>query len=137
MGVFRGTGTVFSRGDAASPEVFSAVGDITSIGGPSITKDEIEVTALDSSAKEFIGALDDPGELSLEVNMNFQDAQQVLLRGDAEGNTLVNYRIIWNDVSSTQVDFTGEVMEFTVNTEAQDAVKASIRIKISGALAWS
>ena len=47
MGVFRGAGTVLSRGDAASPEVFTGVGDVVSIAGPAITKDEIEVTALD------------------------------------------------------------------------------------------
>ncbi len=62
MGVFRGTGTQFLRGDAASPEVFTAVGDVISISGPSIVKDEIEVTALDSTAKEFISDLDNPGE---------------------------------------------------------------------------
>lgn len=137
MPVFRGTGSQFLRGDGASPEVFTAVGDIITIGGPAISKDEIEVTALDSTAKEFIGALDDPGEITLELNTNFQDAQQVGLRSDAEGNAQGNYRIIWNDVSSTQVDFLAEVMDWSANTEANDAVKSSVRLKISEALTWS
>ena len=50
MAVFRGSGTVLSRGDAASPEVFTAIGDVISISGPAITKDAIETTALDSVA---------------------------------------------------------------------------------------
>ena len=137
MGVFRGAGTVFSRGDGASPEVFTAVGDVVSISGPAITKDEIETTALDSTAKEFIGALDDPGELTMELNWNPQDVGHVGLRVDAEGNTVKNYRVVWNDVSSTQVDFAGEVMEFTLNTEPNDAVKGSVRVKVRGALTWS
>lgn len=137
MGVFRGAGTTFARGDGASPEVFTAVGDVVSIDGPQISKDEIEVTALDSAAKEFIGALDDPGELTLQLNWNPQDAGHVALRQDAEGSTVRNYRIVWNDVSSTQVTFAGEVMEFSLNTEPNDAVKGSVRVKISGSLTWA
>lgn len=137
MAVFRGAGTTFARGDGASPEAFTTVGDVVSLGGPQIQKDEIEITALDSTAKEFLGALDDPGELSLELNWNPQDTQHVALRQDAEGTAQRNYRIVFNDVSSTQIDLTGEVMEFSLNTEPNDAVKASIRIKVSGALTWS
>jgi len=137
MGVFRGSGTVLSRGDAASPEVFTAVGDVISIAGPAITKDEIEVTALDSTAKEFIGALDDPGEITMEINWNPQDSEHVNLRTDAEGAVVRNYRIVWADLSSTQVTFSAEVMEFSLNTEANDAVKGSVRMKISGALIWA
>lgn len=126
-----------SRGDAASPEVFTGVADVVSISGPAITKDEIEVTALDSSAKEFIGALDDPGELTMELNWNPQDSEHVNLRADAEGSVVRNYQVVWSDVSNTQVDFAGEVMEFSLNTEPNDAVKGSVRIKISGALIWT
>ena len=137
MAVFRGTGTTFYRGDGASPEVFTAVGDVVSIAGPEISKEEIEVTALDSTAKEFISALDDPGEVTLLVNWNPQDAQHVLLRSDAEGNTARNYRIIWSDVSSTQVNFNGQVMVFSLNTESASATQANLRLKITGALTWS
>lgn len=137
MPVFRGSGTVLSRGDAASPEVFTAIGDVISIAGPAISKDEIETTALDSTAKEFIGALDDPGEITMELNWNPQDSEHINLRADAEGSTVRNYRVIWSDVSTTQVDFSAEVMEFSLNTEPNDAVKGSVRMKISGALAWT
>lgn len=137
MAVFRGAGTTFARGDAASPEVFTTVGDVVTLAGPAISKDEIEVTALDSTAKEFIGALDDPGEITMELNWNPQDGQHVLLRQDAEGNTVRNYRVVFNDVSSTQVDFAAEVMEFSLNTEPNDATKASVRLKVTGSLTWS
>jgi hypothetical protein len=137
MAVFRGTGTSFARGDGASPEVFTTIGDVISISGPSITKDEIEVTALDSTAKEFIGALDDPGDVTLELNWNPQDTEHVNLRTDAEGNTKRNYRIVWNDISSTQATVNAEVMEFSINTEANDAVKASVRLKLNGAITWA
>lgn len=137
MTVFRGSGTNFQRGDAASPEVFGTVGDVVSIAGPAISKEEIEVTALDSASKEFLGALDDPGEISLALNWNPQDTEHVNLRSDAEGSVVRNYRVVWSDVSATTVTFAGEVMEFSLNTEANDAVKGSVRIKISGGLTWS
>lgn len=137
MPVFRGSGTVLSRGDGASPEVFAAIGDVVSLSGPSISKDEIEVTALDSTAKEFLSALDDPGEITFELNWNPQDPTHPLLRADAEGSAQGNFRVVWADVSSTTVDFAGEVMEFSINTDPNDATKASLRIKINGALAWT
>lgn len=137
MSVFRGSGTTFSRGDASSPEGFTAVGDVVSISGPGISKEEIDVTALDSSSKEYIGALDDAGEMTLELNWNPQDTGHVGLRSDAEGSTARGYRVIWADVSSTQLDFQGEAMEFSINTEPNDAVKASVRIKVNGSLTWS
>lgn len=137
MSVFIGAGTVFSRGDGASPEVFTDVGDVLSVVGLGGVKDEVEITNLGSVAKQFVSALSDFGEVQLELNWNPQDAEHVLLRSDQEGSARVNYRVIWADVSSTQVDFNGEVMEFSISTEPNDAVKASVRIKLSGALTWS
>ena len=137
MAVFRGTGTSIRLGNGASPEVFTAVGDVISVDGPNITKDQIEVTALDSSAKEFLDDIDDAGDVTVEMNWNPQDAQQVALRSDAEGSSARNFRIIYNDVSSTQVDFSGRVLEFNINVQAADAVKATARIKVSGSLTWS
>ncbi len=134
---FRGAGTVFSRGDGASPEVFTAVSNVVSISGPGISKDDIEVTHLGSSAKEFIGALDDPGELTLVINWDPSNTQQVGLRQDAEGTSQGNYRIVWADADSTQVDFLAEVMEFSLETQPNDKVVANVRLKISGALTWS
>ncbi len=134
---FRGAGTVFSRGDGASPEVFNTVTNVISITGPQISKEDIEVTHLGSTAKEFISALDDPGELQLQMNWDPSNAQHVGMRSDAEGSTTRNYRIVWNDASSTQVDFLGEAMDFSLDTQPNAAVVASVRVKISGALTWS
>ncbi len=137
MPVFRGSGTAFKRGDGASPEIFVTIADVISISGPGITKDEIETTALDSNAKEFIGALDDPGEITLELNQNFQDPGQPLLRADAEGSALGNFEVVWSDVSGTKAAFNGEVMEYSITAEANDAVKASVRIKVNGSITWT
>ena len=137
MGVFRGSSSSFRRGDAASPEVFVAVGDVVSIAGPGIVKEEIDTTALDSTGKETISGLQDGGEITLELNWNPQDTEHVNLRTDAEGTARKNYRIVWSDASSTQVTFLAEVMEFSLNTEPNDAVKASVRLKISGTLTWA
>ena len=44
-----GVGTTFSVGDGASPEVFTAIGEIVNASGPNISAEQIEVTTLDSS----------------------------------------------------------------------------------------
>ena len=90
MPVFIGAGTVFSRGDGASPEVFTDVGDVLSVVGLGGVKDEVEITNLGSVAKQFVSALADFGEVQLELNWNLQEAAHVLHRSDHEGSARAN-----------------------------------------------
>ncbi|NNF65986.1 MAG: outer capsid protein Hoc [Gammaproteobacteria bacterium] len=134
---FIGSGTELRRGDGAGTEVFTLVSNITNITGPNISKDEVDVTNMDSTAREFISALDNPGSISFTMNWDPSNAQQVLVRSDAEGNSAGNWQIVWSDTDSTQVDFSGEVMSFSINTTPDGATTADVEIKISGSLTWS
>lgn len=137
MSVFKGIGTVLSLGDGASPEVFTAVADVVSLDDFGPRKADIDVTALDSEGQEFIDDTPDFGEVSGELNVNYQNAMQVLMRADAGGSVQRNFRIVFSDVSSTQADFTGRVMEFIISTQARAVVTARFRIKLSGVITWS
>lgn len=133
-----GVGTDLLRGDGAPTEAFVVVPEVISIGGPQITKGDIEVTNLDSTAKEFISDLKDNGALDCEMNWLPNDATQTLVRSDAEGSTGGNWRIIWPATGgNVQVDFFAEVNSFTINTEPGAQATASWTLKISGALTWS
>lgn len=50
-----------------SPATYTEVEGVASINIPGLTKDEIEVTDLSSTSKEFIDGLGDAGELSFEL----------------------------------------------------------------------
>jgi predicted secreted protein len=65
-----GHGSKFRVGDGASPEVFTAIAEVTSITPPSITRDVIDATNADSPDgwREHIPGLKDGGEVSIEGN---------------------------------------------------------------------
>ncbi|MCI0687121.1 MAG: hypothetical protein L0Y54_07800, partial [Sporichthyaceae bacterium] len=63
-------GTVLKRGDGGSPENFTAIGRSTSISGPGLSRETLDVTAHDSPDqwREFQGGLRDGGELTVDIN---------------------------------------------------------------------
>ena len=122
-------------------DTFDTIGNITAISGPEFSKDEIEHTDMDSTAKEFFGDLANPGSINFTCNRNFGDAGQEAARDDVAGQTQRNIRIERLDPADDSVletvDFVGEVMEWN-----EDAAQASVftitgRIKVSGAVAFT
>lgn len=137
--VMAGIGTIFQVGTNASPIVYTAVARVISIGGPNLSSEQVEITTLDSSGgyKEFINGLKDGGEFTLELYWKKSDAKQVILRNALGSETSLPMKVIWPDSPSTRCAFLGLVTGFTMNTVANEGVKATITIKISGAPTWT
>ncbi len=133
------------QGDGASvapgADTFDAIGNITALSGPSFTKDEIEHTDMDSTAKEYFGDLPNAGEITFTANRNFGNAGQTAARSDAAGETQRNIRIERLDPSDDSVletaDFKGEVMEWTEDATQGSAFTVTGRIKITGDVTFS
>lgn len=61
-------GMTIARGDGATPtEVFTTIPEVKSISGPDGSANEIDVTDLSSSAKEFRMGLQDEGNITLDM----------------------------------------------------------------------
>lgn len=131
-------------GQGVAPDVlpgadtFDLIGNISAMSGPSFSKDEIEHTDMESTAKEFFGDLANPGEISFTANRNFGNAGQTATRTDAQGQTQRNIRIERLDPSDDSVletvDFVGEVMEWTEDATQGSPFTVTGRIKISGSV---
>jgi predicted secreted protein len=65
-----GFGTKLLRSDMESSPTFTELAGITSISGPGISREILDVTAHDSADayREFLGGVKDPGEVSVDVN---------------------------------------------------------------------
>ena len=133
-----GVGTTISIGDGASPEVFTAIGEVTNLGGPEISAEEIETTSLDSVGgfKEFIGGLRDGGSVTLDMNYLGSNAQQNDMR-DNIGGVTKNYQISWPYSPAVTCTFAAQVSNMTFNTEPNAAISASVSLKVSGEPTWS
>lgn len=136
-----GVGAQFQVGDGNSPEVFTKVAEVTSISGPELTAEPIDVTSLDSTGgyKEFIPGFLDSGSVQLEVNFIATNQPQTDLRTRVStvGQAAQNYRIILPDTGATQIDFAAIVESFSITAESGSQITASISLKISGPTTWS
>lgn len=127
-------GTVIKRGNGATPEVFSTIGEIKGFQGlRSGTRKEIDVTTLTSTAKEFRLGLKDSGEVTFDLNYDPTDAQQEALEGDLdEATTATNFRIVLSDGAGTQFDFAAFVKKFELSGQPDDVIQGSLVLRISG-----
>ena len=127
-----GVGTQFKRGNGASSEVFTAVAEVVSIGGPSLSAEFIDVTNLDSTGgyREYIRGFRDGGQVTL--NMNWNQASFSLFLGDYQTAGSVNYQIVFADAGATTVDFAGFVTDMPMSIPTDDKVSLDVTIKVTG-----
>jgi predicted secreted protein len=129
-----GVGTVFQRWGGAAWANFA---EVTSITGPTMTRDFIDVTSLDSTGgyREYITGFRDAGTISM--NMNFTRDSYDLLKTDFESSTLQNYQIILSDVENSAIEFEGLVTEIPITIPTDDKISVDCTIKITGAVTIS
>ena len=124
-----GVGTVFNRWSGSA---WVPLAEINSITGPGMTRDQIDVTSLDSIGgyREFIAGFRNAGTVALA--MNFTRDTYELMKEDFESNIAGNYQIILPDLESTGLDFEGLVTELPLSIPADDKVTADVTIQITG-----
>jgi len=139
---FAGYGTVLKRGDAGSPEIFTAVAEVVSLSGLDMDLQMIEATHMTSpnAWREYIPNLKDAGELTVEMNFVPSSSEQDPSTGflaDHENRTLRNWQILFSDDAGTVVQFAAYVTGFGVSTAVDAKTDASLRLRITGALTWN
>ena len=124
-----GVGTRFRRWSGSA---WVDIAEINSISGPSMTREQIDVTSLDSTGgyREFIAGFRDAGTISLSVN--FTRSTYELMQGDFEDDDNQNYEIVLPDDELTSIEFEGIVTEMPLSITADDKVTVDVTIKISG-----
>ena len=124
-----GVGTIFQRWSGSA---WAAISEINSITGPSMSRDTIDVTSLDSTGgyREFIAGFRNPG--TVQLSMNFTRASYELFKTDFESNVVKNCRIVLPDAENTSVEFMGLVTELPMTIPADDKVTCDVTIQLSG-----
>jgi len=129
MTAISGKGTLFNRWDGSQWE---QIAQINSISGPTMNRETIDVTTLDSEGgyRKFIGSLRDGGDVSLP--MNFTRDTYTIMKTDFEDDDLQKYQIVLPDSFNTTLEFEGFVTDLPLDIPLDDKVSADITIKISG-----
>ena len=123
---------VATGGAYTAPTV--ALGEVTSISFDGVAQSTIEITQLSDAVKKFTAGLLDPGSISLEVNLDQDDATQALLFAASTDRTLRSYLISFGaSGGGMTVSGLGIVTGFSVKAGLDAVLTASFTIKCTAA----
>lgn len=124
-------------GNGASSELFSDIKEIKTFSGPGGSASIIDVTSLDSAAKEKRMGLADEGQLQFTINYVPAETTHAALRTARSTRELTNFRMIFTDGTATQWDFSAFVTGFSVSGGVDAVVEAQVTLEITGAIVES
>lgn len=122
MATYTTQGTIFARGDGASPEVFTTIGQITSMTPVGQTRGLIDVTNLASTAREYKKQIKDGQEMNLVIQYDPDDTGHSGLRTDNDAEVARNYRITLTDSPAQTITFAALVINWSITNIAVDGV---------------
>jgi len=109
-----------------------SVGEVTTITGPSMSRETIDVTSLASTGRyrEFIAGFRNPGTLTF--TMNFTRADYAAMKADFEDNTAKDYELILPDDDKTSLEFSALVTELPLNLDPGSQITCNVSLQITG-----
>jgi hypothetical protein len=130
-------GAFFYLSTTTSLSTNIAVGQVTGFNGPTGSANVIDVTHLQSTAKEKMIGLRDEGQITLDLNCFPGDAGQVKLRECRAARTQCNWALKLNDTAITMLNANGYISGYAITGSVDNKVNLSVTIEITGAVTWS
>lgn len=127
-------GVLIKRWNGSS---FDTIPEVKSFTGPGGSAAVIDVTDLQSTAKEKRMGLADEGQLSLTINYIPDNAVHQGLRADRAARTENDFQIIFTDGLSTNWDFSAFVTAFSVSGGVDGVIEATVTLEITGSITES
>lgn len=128
-------GTVLRLAGTASPITYTAIANVVSISGLGGQKPDIDITNFDSTAKEFLTGLEDPGQVQVEINFAPGAASHDTLWTLKNDGTSRTWQIRMSGSSPYDYfQFSATVQQFQVNFQTDDVVRATVTLRVSGAI---
>jgi len=138
MAITTAKGTIIKIGDGASPEDFSAIGEVRSIDGPSASAVVQDITTHSTSGNWMnkLATLLDPGNVSFAINFDSVDATHAFATGmwaDFIALTKRNLQEIFPN-SAGQLDFSGYFIGHPFVAPVDNVLQANIELALTGAI---
>ena len=135
MAIRIGNGAKFKFGSTPTN-----VGEVISISGPNFERSSVDTTNLGTtSARTFVAGMFDPGEITLELNFDNNDAGQVLIEAAVASGAENAWEIEFPATVAEGTDpltFSGTciVQSFSNNVAMDEAETASVTLKVVKAI---
>jgi hypothetical protein len=125
-------------GDNASPEVFTAVAQITDATAPGKTLNVLSQHFLGSDLPTKTPTNFDYGQASFEVEYDPDNTQHAALLTARDAKTLKNFQISVGTATADILAFSGYVTEvISGSNSAGESVKGSITIEVTSITNWT
>lgn len=123
-------GTKVEIGNGDSPLTYTEVKEVTNFSGFDGQAAEIDVTHLQSTAKEFIMGLQDNGSFQMDLNFIADDTGQDAMRAARASREKQDFRLTMSD--GTIFTFQGYVLSAPISGGVDAKVDTSFTIRITG-----
>ena len=124
------TGKTITAAGTATPQSFTNIANLKTFTGFDGTPSEIDVTNLDSAAKEFRLGLVDPGNLSFEIDYDNTNAGHIALRSKQVSGLLTPFKLTLPNTNV--ITFNAYVKKFSLGGGVDQVAKTSVDLRISG-----
>ena len=113
-------------------EAFTTIGEVKTLSFSGLQAGTIDVTTMESqnNTREFIPSLIDGGDITFTINFLPGTAGHKQLVTDMRDRVKHNYKVIWPDSLSTPWGMSGYVTNFAPSAGIEDALTASVTIKL-------
>ncbi len=120
----------------------TAIAEITSMDGPSVERDALEVTNMQSAsaAKEFIAGLIDGGEISINMNYLPQNATHKLILTDlqlASASATKAYTMTLTDTGASVITASMFVKSIKITGAVAGVLTIAVSFKITGPVTFA
>jgi Lambda phage tail tube protein, TTP len=112
--------------------VYEAVPEVSSITGPDITKSEIKQTDFDSTAEEYSGGLVDFGRMTVDLYLRLDVAMHATIYADVIDATSPKRTWRLDFTNGKKLTFSASVFGLPMNLAANESVKATMTLRLSG-----
>ena len=128
-------GAVGAADAYSSPTANAAIGEVTSLSFDGVAQSSLEVTSISDAVKRYKAGILDPGSISIELNLDYDDAQQVAIATASSDRALRSYLITFGAASTggMTISGVGVVTGFSVKAATDTVLTVSFSIKCSAA----
>lgn len=125
------TGKVITVGaGTATTSTWAAIGNMKDFTGFDGSASEIDITNLDSLAKEFRLGLTDPGQFSFNLDYDGTNVGHIALRAKQVSGIQSTFKLVLPNTSG--VSFNGFVKKFSLAGGVDAVVKTAVDIRLTG-----
>ncbi len=123
---------------ATSPVSYTTIRGVEGFQGPTASKPDIDVTAIDDTAAQFLAGIPDYGNVTFDLFWDPAESNhQTLKAAFDEVGSRTYFQIVASDSGAAVGLFVGEVKGWEHDFSKGAAAKVRVTVKLSGAITWT